>query len=252
MDKKLAEKIVAEVRSWAASNASFAKDNPTVSAQLKNLSADNVMLGEPLKYCVAHVTGDATAVGGSAEQEYNATTKRTEAFEFTTRSFAYFEKTPTYNTVEIKNLALVECNLDAVLDSWSGSLPEPANVAEMAAKELANKSMRRLNFYLYSTRVNEYNVVQETPVVESKWVSVKVDLKEEKKNETHRTIIGFYNTETGALQLSNIEGLIKSQPIDAKTSKSTKTKNVFKIIAIIIGVAAVVGIVAYTLITKWL
>lgn len=250
MDNKLAEKIVAEVRKWAESNAAFAKDNPTVSAQLKSLTADNVYLGEPLKYCIAHVQGDATAVGGSAEQEYNATTKRTEAFEFTTRSFALFEKTPTYNTGEMKHLALVECNLDAVLNEWSGSLPTPASVAEMATKELAQKSMKRLNFYLYNSRVNEYNVVQETPVIDSKLVSIKVDLKAGKKNDTYRTVIGFYNTETGELYLSNINGAIKDQYIDSKTSKSTKSKNAIKIIATVLGLAIVVGAIVYTLVTR--
>ena len=249
MERKLAEKIVAEVKRWAEANASFAKDNPTVSAQLKSLSADSVSLGEPLKYCIAHITGDATAVGGSAREEYNATTKRTEAFEFTTRSFALFEKTPSYDTGEIKHLSLIECNLDAVLDTFNGKLPQPENVAEMAAKELAEKSMKRLNFYCYSTRVNEYNVVQETPVVSSKLVSVKADLKD-KKGKVHRTVIGFYNTETGDLHLSNIQGVIKDQYIDALTSKSTKSKNAIKIIATVLGLAIVIGAIVYTLLTR--
>ena len=245
MDNKLAEKIVAEVKRWAEANASFAKDNPAVSAQLKSLTQESISLGEPLKYCIAHIQGDATAVGGTAEQEYNATTKRTEAFEFTTRSFVLFPKTPTYNVTEIKNIASLECSLDPVLDDWSGVLPTPASVAETAVKELANKSMKRLNLYLYNSRVNEYTLVQETDYLETKLVSIKVDLKPGKKNETYRTVIGFYNTETGEVRLSNIEGLIKSQPIDSKTSKSTKTKNVVRTILIVVAVVAIVGFVVY-------
>lgn len=245
MDKKLAEKIVAEVKRWAESNAVFAKDNPTVSAQLKNLSENNVKLGEPLKYCIAHITGDATAVGGSAEQEYNATTKRTEAFEFTTRSFLYFEEAPSYCAVELKTLASLECSMEPVLGTFSGSIPQPANVAETAVKELAEKSMKRLNLYLYNSRVNEYEIMQETPIVECKWVPITVGLKEPKKGVTYSTTLGFYNVETGALYLSDIEGLIKGQPIDSMTSKSTKTKKVIRTILIVVVVVAIVGFVVY-------
>ncbi|MCH5159819.1 MAG: hypothetical protein J1F66_03095 [Clostridiales bacterium] len=250
MEKKLAEKIVVEVRRWAEANSSFAKDNPTVSAQLKSLSVDNVSLGEPLQYCIAHIKGDATAVGGSAPQEYNATTKRTEAFEFTTRSFAYFEKANSYCAVELKKLAFLESGLEAVLNTYSGSVPQPANVAEMAAKELAEKSMKRLNFYCYSTRVNEYNIVQETSIANSKWVSICVGIKEPKKGNSYSTTIGFYNTETGELHLSDIESLIKGQPIDSMTSKSTKRKNAIRIIAGVVVLAAIIGAVVYTLVTK--
>ena len=253
MEKQLADKIVAEVKQWATSNPAFEKDNPTVSAQLKNLSADSVSLGNPIKFCVAHIEGDATAVGGNNEHDYNATVKRTEAFGFTTRSFAFFDKnTPTSDAVELRNIASLEGGLDAVFDgfSYNGSLPEPAKVAEMAAKEVAEKNLKRLNLYCYSTRVNEYRLVQETPHTYSKFVAIYVDLKEPKKGKVHRTIIGFYNTETGALHLSNIQGIIKGQSIDAKTSKSTKRQNAFKIIVYVLVFGAIAAAIVYTLVTK--
>ena len=245
MNNVLAEKIVAEIKKWANSNASFAKDNPTISAQLKSLTASDVSLGETQRFRVAHIEGDVTAVGGTAQAEYNATMKRTEAFEFTTASFAYFENAQLGDVVIYRTVAALEGVGNAVVDTFMGDyLPKPEVYAEKAAKQLAEKSMKRLNMYLYSHRVNEYNVVWETDYVESNYVPIYANLKEPKKGQVYKTVVGFYAKDSERLYLSDIESLIKQQRIDELTSKSTKTKKGLKIaIGIIVAVGIAIAVV---------
>lgn len=248
MDTVLAEKIVAEIKKWANANAAFAKDNPALSTQLKNLTTHDVSLGVAPEFRAAHIEGDVTAVGGTAQAEYNATMKRTEAFEFTTASFAYFENAQLNDVVIYRTVSALEgFGGNAVVDTFMGDyLPKPEVFADKAAKSLAEKSMKRLNMYLYSHRVNEYNVVWEADYVQSKYVPIYANLKEPKKGEVYKTVVGFYAQDSGKLLLSDIEGLIKQQRIDELTSKSTKTKKGLKIA---IGIIVAVGIaiaVAFT------
>lgn len=246
MEKVLAEKIVAEVKRWASSNTGFEKDNPSVSAQLKNLTVQDISLGDTVKFCVAHIEGDVTAVGGSAPQEYNATMKRTEAFRFTTRSFAYFDKSQCTTGFLMRNFASLEGYEDVVVNEYMGSeLPEAKVYADRSAKVLAEKSLKRLNLYYYSHRVNEFEIVQETEVRESKFVAIYADLKEPKKETVIRTIIGFYDTESDKLYLSNIGGLVNSQSIGGKTSKSVRRQSRVKIIVGVVVALVIVGAIVY-------
>lgn len=245
MEKELAEKIVAEIKNWANANVAFGKDNPTVSAQLKNLTSNDVSLGVAPEYRIAHIEGDVTAVGGTAEAEYNATMKRTEAFEFTTASFAYFENSKLSDVVVYRTVAMLEGIGNAVVDTFMGDyLPKPDVYADKAAKSLAEKSMKRLNMYLYSHRVNETTIVWETDYKESNFVPIYVNLKEPKKGEIYKTVVGFYAKDSGKLYLSDIQGLIKQQRIDELTSKSTRAKKGIKIaIGIIVAVGIAIAVV---------
>lgn len=254
MDTQLAQRIVQKIKNWVNGAEAFQKDNPTVAEQLKRVTEADISLGPAPTFYLAHIEADVTVVAGTAkDKDAPNNFTRTEAFGFKTLNFWYFPDED--NSLVSKEASVIERLGDAsvVIEGRYGnsSITRPVDLVQSYAKDLSQTRMGRLNLNVYEQRINSWNIVREGNDHTSKVQPIMVKLKDA-KGGVFNTVVGFYVEhdvdEDNILYIGNIERLIKQQPIDTFTSKSTKRGNRWRIFGLVFLLAAIVGgVVAFVL-----
>ncbi len=257
MTSEIANQIIERLNGYINSNAyaAFAKDNPVVSAQIKNLTAADLSFGECPTFGIAQIEGDLTADGVSYTDARGKKTdiissRLDDGYIQRYKIAGPFTSDPLLvasadNTADRATCGIVAKRLDFNRFYYENEL---ADLAQSTAKSVAKNELARLDYKMQNYRVNGWRLNYTYGPLPVYVYPVYANLKD-KKGKIHPTVIATYaetSIENGEPLPTpeicvDVQEMIKYQKISDKTSKSAKKK---KILAWVFGSLGVVAVLA--------
>ncbi len=253
---EIAQKFFERLQTYlkSAEFAAMQGDNPTVSAQIKELTPDKLIVGDCPKIIEAHFEGNVTGKGHS----YSGDTRyeRTFCDDFTTGYFLFVGD----DGLTDKQL----CNEAIKLTNYGYTqvfrLSERNTLVQSEVNALVKSELRKLDFRFDSARLNSWNLVYDTEEKELPFFPVCANL-DDGNGGTFKTVIGVYSAFDGnEIIKTDLHTRIISQAVNKYTSisaiaaaaKAKKKKKTAIALGVTFGLLTIIGATLGTLLPNLL
>lgn len=213
---EISKKFFSELQAYlkSAEFGYFQNDNPTVAAQIKDLTQDKLIIGDCPKFSEARFEGNVTGKGHS----YTGDTRyeRTFCTDFTTGKYTFIaDGGLTDEDLCAEALALTDGG-----HTKAYSAEERNSLLQSEVDAFVKYELRKLDYWFDSARLNSWNLVWDGEPEELPFYPVYVNL-DDGNGGTFTTVIGVYSFIGGnEIIKCDIHKRIVSQPINARTSIS--------------------------------